>query len=102
MTHEVESEKVTRVYIDSTQDFLDGSSRLWMGLGVKEEKDEDNETPAAAGEITKMAVKKEASDNGEPNTQNRNCELQFLQRNHPSTVGGSLLHTAPEAEVGLI
>ena len=40
-----------------------------MGLGVKEVKDEDNgnsETPAAAGEITKVAVKNEASDRGEP------------------------------------
>ena len=47
------------------QDFLDGSSRLWMGLGVKEEEDDkddggNNETPAAAGEITKEAVKNEA------------------------------------------
>ena len=37
----------------NSQDFLDGSSRLWMGLGVKDE----DETPAAAGEVTKEAVK---------------------------------------------
>ena len=56
----------TFIYIDSIKDFLDGSSRLWMGLGVKEVKDDENETPAAAGEITKVAVKNEASDRGEP------------------------------------
>ena len=42
---------------------------MWMGLGVKEERDDDDgndETPAAAGEITKVAVKNEASDRGEP------------------------------------
>ena len=43
----------------NSQDFLDGSSRLWMGLGVKDGEDgaTSNETPGAAGEVTKEAVK---------------------------------------------
>ena len=50
------------------QDFLDGSSRLWMGLGVKDEGDgamSNNETPAAAGEVAKEAVKNDYDSSGD-------------------------------------
>ena len=40
---------------------MDGSSRLWMGLGVKDE----NETPAAAGEVAKEAVKNDYDSSGD-------------------------------------
>ena len=40
---------------------MDGGSRLWMGLGVKDE----NETPAAAGEVTKEKAVKNDDDSGD-------------------------------------
>ena len=42
---------------------MDGGSRLWMGLGVKDE--EDGETPAAAGEVAKEAVKNDDDSLGD-------------------------------------
>ena len=51
-----------------SQDFLDATNRLWMGLGVKEEKvnEGNNETPAAAGETNRTeAVKIENSGDGD-------------------------------------